>query len=60
MNTLHYWLSTGALLAPRRLEERDSLQKEKEDLIFALQTAKKDTNQAKYVHLDYFVDYKLI
>lgn len=26
----------------------DSLQKEKEDLILALQSAKKDTNQAKY------------
>lgn len=30
----------------------DSLQKEKEDLILALQSAKKDTNQAKYEHVD--------
>lgn len=29
----------------------DSLQKEKEDLVFALQSAKKDTNQAKYENL---------
>ena len=32
----------------------DSLQKEKEELIFALQSAKKDTNQAKYEHLRVF------
>lgn len=30
----------------------DSLQKEKEDLVLALQSAKKDTNQAKYEHSD--------
>lgn len=28
----------------------DSLQKEKEELVLALQSAKKDTNQAKYEH----------
>lgn len=28
----------------------DSLQKEKDELVLALQSAKKDTNQAKYVH----------
>lgn len=27
----------------------DSLQKEKDELVLALQSAKKDTNQAKYV-----------
>ena len=31
----------------------DSLQKEKEELILALQSAKKDTNQAKYEHSDF-------
>lgn len=31
----------------------DSLQKEKEELVLALQSAKKDTNQAKYEHLDF-------
>lgn len=29
----------------------DSLQKEKEELVLALQSAKKDTNQAKYERL---------
>lgn len=32
----------------------DSLQKEKEELVLALQSAKKDTNQAKYEHLIFF------
>lgn len=31
----------------------DSLQKEKEELILALQSAKKDTNQAKYDHFKF-------
>lgn len=36
----------------------DSLQKEKEELVLALQFAKKDTNQAKYEHFIWF--YKVI
>lgn len=32
----------------------DSLQKEKDELVLALQSAKKDSNQAKYVIYDYF------
>jgi len=33
----------------------DSLLKEKESLIFELQSAKKDTNQAKYEHFHFVV-----
>ncbi len=33
----------------------DSLQKEKEELVWALQSAKKDTNQAKYEYSEFFV-----